>query len=412
MPLRERQKVQEVLREELRVGRWRVAGFRAAGVSCGIKGKGEKDLALFVSDLPAVSSVVFTRNLVQAAPLIWAKERARLSGIRCIVVNSGNANACTGPEGIRSVSRVVGEVSRVTGIEVEKILPSSTGVIGVPLPAERLLRAVPRLVKALSEDGFEEAASAIMTTDAYPKLTRRVIRVGGEKITLLGVAKGAGMIAPNMGTMLAYVFTDARLTAGDLRRIHRRCVEETFNRIIVDGDTSTNDTAAVVANGASAARTLSGEDLRDFELCLRELMEELALKIVSDGEGATRVVRISVEGTSTDREAERVARSVGTSLLVKTAVFGADFNWGRIVAAAGRSGVRFDPEKMEVFFDGARVFGPGLVPDPAGAAKGKRVVKKKFYEVRVRVGKGKGQYHVYTSDLTLDYVKLNSEYTT
>ncbi len=389
-----------------------VPGFKASAASAGIKGKGKKDLALFVSDLPATSAVVFTRNRVQAAPILWARENCRLSRVRAILVNAGNANACTGLEGQRAVGEVVDLLSSFTGIKREEILPCSTGVIGVPFPVGKVLKVMGSLVEGLSPVGFRDAAEAIMTTDSFPKAVRKTFVSGGKRYVLLGLAKGAGMIAPNMGTMLSYVFTDVKVSALDLRSILKKCVDGTFNRIIVDGDTSTNDTVAIMANGFASDAYLDDDGLEVFQETLFSLMEKLALKIVSDGEGATRVVKVTVCGADSDRAAEKIARTIGTSLLVKTAIFGADFNWGRVVAAAGRAGVDVDPEELVVYYDGVRVFGPGLVPDTEGAKRGRRVVRNRFYEITVKVGMGSGEYYVFTSDLTHDYVTLNSEYTT
>lgn len=389
-----------------------VPGFKAASVSCGLKKDGGEDLAIFVSRLPTVSSVVFTKNRVRAAPIIWTETHASMRDLHGVLVNSGNANACTGDAGVAAVGEIAREVSRRLSLPEGKILISSTGVIGVPLPRGRIIGKLGNLCAALSSSGFSGAAKAMMTTDRYEKVCRETFSAGGKTITICGVAKGAGMISPGMGTMLAYLFTDCRLPQRKLDSIFRRGVDKTFNRIIVDGDMSTNDTAAVFANGATLARPLKGVELDRFERKMATVMSELALKIVADGEGATRTVKIDVRGAGSRGNAEKVARAVGTSLLVKTAIFGADLNWGRIVAAAGRAGVQFDPRGIVVYIGEVRVFGPGMERVSGGIRKAREKVKRDSYDITLDLGGGKGDYFVITSDLTYDYVRLNSEYTT
>jgi glutamate N-acetyltransferase/amino-acid N-acetyltransferase len=389
-----------------------VPGYKAASVSAGLRKGGEKDLAIFFSQLPAVSSVVFTRNRVRAAPIIWAKTLGSLRNLRGVLVNSGNANACTGDSGVKVVHDISREVSRQLNLTEGEILISSTGVIGVPLPHRRVIGNLENLCARLSSSGFPDAAKAMMTTDRYEKMHGETFRTAGKTITIFGVAKGAGMISPNMGTMLAYLFTDCKLAPKKLESIFKRTVDRTFNRIIVDGDMSTNDTAAVFANGATLARPLRDGELERFEEKIYRVMKELALKIVADGEGATRVVKINVRGAGSAGNAEKVARAVGNSLLVKTAIFGADLNWGRIVAAAGRAGVPMEPQEIEVYVGGVRVFGPDMEQVKRGIKKAREKVKKNSYDVTLVLGKEGGEYFVYTSDLTQEYVSINSEYTT
>jgi len=329
-----------------------------------------------------------------------------------VVVNSGNANACTGPRGVAAVRETSRAVARVLGLPEGTILVSSTGVIGVPLPAERILSALPRLCSSLSPEGIVGAGEAIRTTDAFPKRGIRRIRVGGKRITLGGIAKGAGMIAPNMGTMLAYVFTDAPLRASLLRRLFRRTVDATFNRIIVDGDMSTNDTAAIFANGACGLPPLSGGDLEAFASALESLLLDLALMIVRDGEGATRVVRAAVTGARGHRDADLAARAVATSPLVKTAVHGADINWGRVVAAVGRSGAEVDPDRVEISVAGEKVLRRGMTVDRAAERRASRKIRKEAYGIDVDLGLGKGSSFVYFSDLSREYIRINAGYRT
>ncbi|HEX9191401.1 MAG TPA: bifunctional glutamate N-acetyltransferase/amino-acid acetyltransferase ArgJ [Candidatus Deferrimicrobiaceae bacterium] len=387
-----------------------VPGFRAAGASCGIKRTGKPDLALVVSDRPCVSAVVFTRNRAAAAPVVWGRANRNRGRLRGIVVNSGNANACTGAAGTSAVRETSRAACEALGLPKDSLLVGSTGVIGVPLPVGRLVAALPALAKRLDPKGIRDAGEAICTTDAFPKRGMRRFRVGGKTVTLGGIAKGAGMIAPDMATMLAYVFTDAALRPEDARGLLREAADRTFNRIVVDGDMSTNDTAALFANGACGLSPLSGAGLAAFRDALRSLMLDLALMIVRDGEGATRVVRFSVTGARSDAQALRAARAVASSPLVKTAVHGADLNWGRVVAALGRAGVALDPMKVEMAFAGVTLLRRGMRPDPAAERRAAHRIRKDAYGIDVDLGLGKGSAFVYFSDLTEQYVRINSGY--
>jgi glutamate N-acetyltransferase/amino-acid N-acetyltransferase len=389
-----------------------VPGFRGGGVWCGIKKQEKADLAVVVSDRPCTSDVLFTRNRVAAAPIEWGRGLRSRSALRGVVANSGNANACTGKEGRSAVRRISAEACRALGLRDGSLLVSSTGVIGVPLPVGKILAAVPGLCASLSAAGIPRAGEAILTTDAYPKRGMRKVRVRGGTVTLGGIVKGAGMIAPSMGTMLAYVFTDAAVRSSDLRTVFREAVALSFNRIVVDGDMSTNDTAAIFANGACGLPPLGGKDLSAFAGALRQLLLDLALMIVRDGEGATRVVRISVTGARSNRDAEAAARAVATSPLVKTAVFGADLNWGRVVAAVGRSGTDMDPDRAEVSFAEEKVLRRGMEVDRQAARRAARKIRKEAYGIDVDLGLGKGSYYVYFSDLGHDYIRINAGYRT
>jgi len=389
-----------------------VPGFRGAGLWCGIRKNGKPDLAIVVSDRPCTSAVLFTRNRIAAAPVEWGRGLRSRSALRGVIANSGNANACTGKEGLSAVRRISAKACGTLGLPDGSLLVSSTGVIGVPLPAGNILGAVPRLCASLSPGGIPRANDAILTTDAYPKRAVRKLRVRGGNVTLGGIAKGAGMIAPGMGTMLAYVFTDASVRAADLRKAFRGAVDLSFNRIVVDGDMSTNDTAAIFANGACGLPPLEGEDLGGFAGALRELLLDLALMIVRDGEGATRVVRILVAGARNDRDAESAARAVATSPLVKTAVFGADLNWGRVIAAVGRSGAAVDPARAEVSFAGEKVMRRGMKIDRQAMRRAAPKIRKQAYGIDVDLGLGKGSYFVFFSDLGHDYVRINAGYRT
>jgi len=389
-----------------------VPGFRGGGVWCGIKKQEKADLAIVVSERPCTSDVLFTRNRVAAAPIEWGRGLRSRSALRGVVANSGNANACTGKEGRSAVRRISAEACRALGLRDGSLLVSSTGVIGVPLPVGKILAAVPGLCASLSAAGIPRAGEAILTTDAYPKRGMRKVRVRGGTVTLGGIVKGAGMIAPDMGTMLAYVFTDAAVRSSDLRTVFREAVARSFNRIVVDGDMSTNDTAAIFANGACGLPPLGGKDLSAFAGALRRLLLDLALMIVRDGEGATRVVRISVTGARSNRDAEAAARAVATSPLVKTAVFGADLNWGRVVAAVGRSGTDIDPDRAEVSFAEEKVLRRGMEVDRQAERRAARKIRKEAYGIDVDLGLGKGSYYVYFSDLGHDYIRINAGYRT
>ena len=387
-----------------------VPGFRAAACFCGIKKTGKPDLALVVSDRPCVSAAVFTRNKVAAAPVIWGKALRTRSRLRGILVNSGNANACTGAAGIEAVRRTSRAAGEALGLPADSLLIGSTGVIGVPLPVEKVVAALPGLAARLSPKGIPGAGEAIRTTDAFAKRGIRTLRAGGRTITIGAIAKGAGMIAPNMGTMLAYAFTDAALAPDDARLLLREAVGASFNRIVVDGDTSTNDTAALFANGACGLPPLRGKGLAAFREALASLLLDLALMIVRDGEGATRVVRFSVAGARTDADAARAARAAASSPLVKTAVHGADLNWGRVIAVLGRAGIAVDPMKVTLRFAGETLLRRGMRPDPAAERRAAPKIRKEAYAIDVDLGLGNGSDHVYFSDLTEEYVRINSGY--
>jgi glutamate N-acetyltransferase/amino-acid N-acetyltransferase len=356
--------------------------------------------------------VVFTRNRMAAAPVLWGRANRNRGRLRGIVVNSGNANACTGAAGSEAVRETSRAACEILGLPKDSLLVGSTGVIGVPLPVGKIVAALPGLARRIVPGGIPEAGEAIRTTDAFPKRGMRRFRTGGRTVTLAGIAKGAGMIAPRMATMLAYVFTDAALRAEDARRLLREATEETFNRIVVDGDMSTNDTAALFANGACGLPPLSGAGLSAFREALRSLLLDLALMIVRDGEGATRVVRLSVSGARGDAQAERAARAIATSPLVKTAIHGADLNWGRVIAVLGRAGIDLDPMKVEMRFAGVTLLRRGLRPDPAAERRAAPRIREDAYRIDVELGMGKGSSFVYFSDLTERYVRINAGYRT
>ncbi len=404
-------------------------GFRFAFAKCGIKRGAGPDLALLVSDSPASAAAVFTQNLVKAAPVevSQASLRRARSRMRAIVVNSGNANCCTGQEGLRAARATAAAVAGELGCSAEQVLVNSTGVIGVPLPEAKLLDAVPPAARGLSPaaKSFAGVTRAIMTTDTRPKWAAARIRMGGKTVRILGCAKGAGMIHPNMATMLAFIVTDAAVAAPLLQRALRDAADRTFNCISVDGDTSTNDTLAVLANGASGVALAPHSPLARpqrsrsaarrfaaFAGALESVCRSLALQIVADGEGAQRVVEIEVRGANSSGEARRIANTIATSPLVKTALAGADPNWGRVLAAAGRSGVRFNPARASIWLAGLPAFRRG-VPLDFDEKRAHRAMLAKQYSIVLELsGAARHSARVWTCDFTGEYVTVNASYRT
>ncbi len=392
---------------------WTVPGFRAAGIASGIKEDGRKDLALIVSDEPAAAAGLFTTNAFKAAPVVVDMERIRSGRAQAVLTNSGNANAAMGPDGIADARASSRAVSEVLGIPEDLILLASTGVIGRRLPVGNILSGVRPLVGALRTDGMEEAQEAMLTTDRFPKMAVRVDSIDGRPVTVLGMAKGAGMIQPNMATMLSYVLTDAAVEPRLLDTLLREGVARSFNAISVDGCMSTNDTVLVLANGRAGNRPFRKGDRegRTFRGMLSSVLEEMALAMVRDGEGATKVVMLEVSGARTRADARKVAYAVGNSNLFKTACFGGDPNWGRVIGAVGAAGVPVNPDAVEVSFGGVVVFsgGRGI---PAATAELARVMASDRIHVRIDLAAGRGAFVLHASDLTFDYVKINAHYTT
>jgi glutamate N-acetyltransferase / amino-acid N-acetyltransferase len=391
---------------------FRVPGFLAAGLAAGIKKTQVKDFALLYSQLPAAAAGVFTANRVKAAPVLLSRERVKSGKGRAILVNSGCANACTGQRGIRDGQRLSRQVASALKIDPREVFLASTGVIGKVLPLEAMEKRIPSLVASLSSGGLADAALAIMTTDTKPKAALVRGRVNGKEVTLAGIAKGAGMISPKMATLLVFVLTDAAISSGALRKALKEGVQGSFNRITVDGDMSTNDTLLILANGlAGNGRVLPGTSgFKTFSILLRDLLSALAKKTVADGEGVTKVVRVLVERARTASEAEKVARAVANSPLVKTAFFGEDANWGRILCAAGYSGAPIDPEKVDIFFDDVQVVRKGRGAGPEKEEPATAVMQKGEYTVRLNLHRGASRTFLLTTDFSLDYVKINASY--
>ncbi|MEM7436297.1 MAG: bifunctional glutamate N-acetyltransferase/amino-acid acetyltransferase ArgJ [Myxococcota bacterium] len=390
-------------------------GFRYSGVAAGIKSAGALDLGLIAADAPVPAAGVFTRNLVRAAPVVLSERRLRGGAAQAILVNSGNANACTGRAGHEVAIASTRAVAKRLGVAAKLVLPASTGVIGVPIAHGQIEAAVPKLVDALSARDTSTFANAILTTDRGPKEAGATLVVGSTRCRILGVAKGAGMIHPNMATTLAFVTTDAAVGHRALLSHLSRAAERTFNRATVDGDTSTNDSIYALASGASASRSVSsrGADADKFGSALTDVLESLVKMIVADGEGAEHLVRITVQGTRTHDDAVQIARTVGGSQLVKTAIHGADPNWGRILAAAGRAGVRLNPDHVSISIGSVGIFDHGRpTMPPKTEAKAARVMRRPEYEITVEVGKGRGLGHYWTCDLGHEYVRINADYRT
>jgi glutamate N-acetyltransferase/amino-acid N-acetyltransferase len=391
---------------------FRVPGFRASGIAAGIKKNGKKDLALLYSEAPAVAAGVFTSNRVKAAPVLITRERVKSGKARAVLVNSGCANACTGRQGIGDAQRLSRLMASSLKVEPDSVLLASTGVIGKRLPLEVIERGIPDLVGSLSPDGLGDAAQAIMTTDTVPKAVVTRGRVNGKEVTIAGFAKGAGMISPRMATLLVFVLTDAVISPAALRKALKQGAEGSFNRITVDGDMSTNDTLLILANeqAGNGQVALGTTGFKKFSSLLGDLLFSLAKKTIQDGEGATKVARIVVEKARTLSEAEKVARAIANSPLVKTALFGEDANWGRILCAAGYSGAPIDPNRVDIFFDDVNIVRGGRDTGQEREERATAVMKKREYTIRLNLNRGAKSTFLFTTDFSFDYVKINASY--
>lgn len=397
---------------------WHLAkGFRFAGLHCGIRPGPDttrRDLAIAVSDRPASAAGVFTQNRVRAAPVRVCQQRLPSAEVRGVVACSGNANACTGPQGLKDARRMTAVAAHSLGCRPEQFLVASTGVIGRHLPMPKVEEGIGRIVPnaAHAPQAFEDLARAILTTDTVPKVATRELSLGGVGVRLTGVCKGAAMIGPNLATMLAFVFSDAAVAPDELQRILTRAAVQSFNCVSVEGHVSTNDTVLLLANGAAGGATLAGDDLARFGGAVTGLCGDLARAIAADAEGAQHLVTIEVEGTRDDAEAHKIAKTIADSALVKTAIFGADPNWGRIVSAAGYAGVVFEEEQLSLWLGDLPLYDHGIpLPFDAAAASG-YLKRERNVLVRLRFTLGTGRCTFWTSDLTYDYVKLNADYTT
>jgi glutamate N-acetyltransferase / amino-acid N-acetyltransferase len=391
---------------------YRVSGFLFSGVPSGIKKDGRRDLGLIYSEHPAQVAGLFTTNAVKAAPVLLDMERLKGGLCQAIVINSGNANACTGSQGLKDAQRIASLLSKQLGISESLVMVSSTGVIGVPLPLKKIENGIPKLVENLSAEGWMKVVEAIMTTDTFPKVEVASCRIKGKTVKLCGMIKGAGMIRPHMATMLSFLVTDASIRGAVLQKMLAQAAERSYHRITVDGETSTNDTVLMMANGKADHLPVHRMD-RDgkiFLSMLSEVCEELAKSVVKDGEGATKFIEIRIKGAKTREDARKAAFAIAHSPLVKTAFFGEDANWGRILCALGHSGVEVHPDQIDVSFDFAPIVRKGMAVSPHLEQRAAQMIKKKSFQVTVHLHQGKGEFSVYTSDLSIDYVKINASY--
>lgn len=416
-----------MLRGELRLGRgvdaggmmkamertdYTVQGFQAAAVTAGLKKKEALDLALIVSERTATAAGVFTRNQVKAAPVLVSREHLKGGRAKAIIANAGNANACTGTKGLENARETAVLVARALGVEAEEVLVASTGVIGLPLSMDRIAGAIPALVKGLSPEGLPGAAQAIMTTDSFMKISTAGGVAGGRPYRILAMAKGAGMIMPDMATMLCFVLSDIRIEADPLAQALVCAVQGTFNRITVDGDTSTNDTVLVLANGMAGNERLSEDECRGFERALTRVLGDLASMIVRDGEGATKTVKVRVQGAASPGEALRAARTVANSSLVKTAFYGQDPNWGRILAALGRAEIVMREDAVDIWIDDVQIVSSGLGRGVEAERRAAEKMRTPGFDVLIDLHQGPYADQILTCDLTHKYVSINADYRT
>jgi glutamate N-acetyltransferase/amino-acid N-acetyltransferase len=394
-------------------------GFFAKGIRCGIKkGSSKKDLALFYSQVPAKAEGMFTNNLVKAAPVLVSAEKLRKnkSAIRAVVANSGCANACTGRRGINDSKIECEAVAKELNIDAEQVLVASTGVIGAYLPLKTIEQGIEKLsAEVRLESDENSAAEAIMTTDTVPKTAKRKIKISGKEVSIWGCAKGSGMIGIDMSlphaTMLSFILTDASIAQNALRSSFENAVNKSFNCVTVDGDTSTNDTSIILANSEAKNKVINTgtKDYKLFSAALAAVCLELAKMLAKDGEGATKLVEIKVSGAKAEIDAKKIAYTIANSPLVKTAVFGCDANWGRILAATGRAGIKIDPLKVDIYFGKLRLVKNGA---PAGYSEklAKNILSKKEVVISINLNSGKRSASYYTCDLSFDYIKINASY--
>ncbi|MBM4277395.1 MAG: bifunctional glutamate N-acetyltransferase/amino-acid acetyltransferase ArgJ [Deltaproteobacteria bacterium] len=392
--------------------RFKVPGFQFSGISAGIKKDGKRDLGLIYSEVPARVAGIFTTNAVKAAPVKVGMERIKKGVGQAIIINSGNANACTGSQGLKDARKISSWVAKGLGIDEKLVFPSSTGVIGVPLPLRKFEDRVPELIQSLSPDGWMNTVEAIMTTDAFPKVEAATCRLKGKIVKLCGMVKGAGMIRPNMATMLSFLVTDADIKASLLQKMLKKAAEVSYNSITVDGDTSTNDTVLLFANGKSGHPQLThmDRDGEEFQSMLSHVCQNLAKSVVKDGEGATKLVEILIVGAKNREDARKAAYAIAHSPLVKTAFFGEDANWGRILCALGYSGARIRPDRIDVLFHRYPIVKNGMGVGGRLEEKAGEVLKKKSFRVTVDLHQGKGTYLLFTTDLSFEYIKINASY--
>ncbi len=391
---------------------YKVRGFKASSVSAGLKKDMGPDMALIFSDKEATAAGVFTTNLVKAAPVLFSMEQIRKGRARAIIVNAGNANACTGDKGLENTRLTAEMTAKRLRIGSDKVLVASTGVIGSQLDMDKVAKGVNGLAEGLSYDGIAGVAEAIMTTDTFPKISRFEGKAQDIPYRITGIAKGAGMIMPNMATMLAFILTDITIELPELKAALSSSVDRTFNRITVDGETSTNDAVLVMANGTAGNGPLNADDYEVFRAGLEQVMDELSLMIVKDGEGATKVIYIKVKGASTLKDATTAARTVANSSLVKTAFYGQDPNWGRIIAALGRSGISMKQEDVSIWVDEVKIVEGGLGLGEEQEKKAAEKMKGREFSITIDLNQDDYEDEVKTCDLTPKYISINADYRT
>ncbi|MBW2076301.1 MAG: bifunctional glutamate N-acetyltransferase/amino-acid acetyltransferase ArgJ [Deltaproteobacteria bacterium] len=387
-----------------------VPGFLASASSCGLGKEGELDLSLIVSQKRAVAAGVFTTNRIKAAPVVISQERIKKGFIRAILANTGCANACTGIQGLNDAVRTADHVAEHLHIDPSETVVASTGVIGAYLPVALIEGAIPGLIDTLSPYGFESVAQSLMTTDSFPKISYREGTVLGKPYHLMGVAKGAGMIMPHMATMLSFLLTDIDIDSRSLSQIFSPAVDATFNRVTVDGETSTNDMALILANGLAGNGELDKMGLEAFERDLHDVMADLAYMMAKDGEGASKVVTIEVHGAATKGDAERAARTVANSVLVKTAIFGRDANWGRIMAALGRAGIEIEEHKVQILISGIKIVDSGTMVGAEAEKAASEKMRGQEVTITIHLNQGRWKDRMITCDLTYDYIRINADY--
>ena len=387
------------------------SGYRAAGIQTGVKESGAKDLALVYSTRPANAAAVYTTNKVQGAPIAIDREHLADGKARAVILNSGNANVCNGDVGLEHAKRMCALTASELGLQTEEVLVCSTGLIGVPLPITKIEAGIPQIVAALSEDGGAAAAEAIMTTDTVPKSCAVEVELASGRAVIGAMAKGAAMIAPNMATMLSVVTTDAAVPSGQLQELLSQAIQRTFNCITVDGDMSTSDTVILMANGDESAQKLDERDIERLYEGIEYACRQMAQAIARDAEGSSKLITIAVRGAVTEAEARQVGIAVANSSLVKTAAFGNDPNWGRILCAMGYAGVDFDPETARVSLCGTNIYGNGAGLD-FDEDKLSAAMQAEEMAIDIDLAMGKAVAEIFTCDLTYEYVRLNAEYTT
>lgn len=389
-------------------------GFKANGVWCGIKkNKNTLDLALIYSMVPCNCAGVFTNNRIKAAPVLVTKDRIKNGRAQAILVNSGNANCLSGKNSISDVNQTTYAVAKFLGINKKDVLSASTGIIGKKLPVDKIKNATPLLTRGLSKTGAHKAAAAIMTTDTFAKEEEVKFRIKSSTVTIGGMAKGSGMISPNLATMLCFLTTDAAIEKTALKKALKETADNSFNCITVDGETSTNDTVLILANGLAGNPVIKigDKNYKLFYKALSSVCEKLAKKIVSDGEGATKFVEVTIKNAKSFAQAKTAAKRIANSPLVKTAIAGSDANWGRIAASVGASGAEFKPDKLDIYLGGIKALSNGG-RTAASHNKLKKIFDKKYIRIDINLHNGKANSTVWTCDLTEDYIKINTRYST